>query len=228
LRNTRGFNTMIETHKVLVSLTNTMPAGVVTITNFTVGQAFAYQNTSTEVLSDTGELWRDWGRGVGLINTPRTQAAYGNLGIASQAFSTADCTFNISTPYAVVSLSSLVDAPISNSYHWLLTAAARAENYGQAANHAMTRITRTGAAPVMSEPVVGTLSARLGAGSVVMYPIRVNGTRGPAVPLAVTGGVATIDLKAEHQTIFYEITVIPEPGMIAMGLGLCLLGHARR
>ena len=227
LRNTMGFNVNIERHKVLVVLSNALPAGLNVMTNLTDLEAFNYTHPNTEITSDTGELWRDWRRGVGTINTPRTQAAYGLLGDATQALATADCTFSISTRYAVVSLSSLTPVPISNSYHWLLTAVARAEPYGQAANRGMTRVTAAGVAPVFCEPVEGSVQARLGS-AVRMYPIRVNGTRGTAVVLPVTNGVATIELKAAYRTVFYEIEAIPEPAAFGVLGGVCWLTRKGR
>lgn len=215
LPNTRGFNVNIEQHKVLVVLSNALPTGLAIATNYTDLEAFNYVHPSTEITSDTGELWRDWNRGVGTINTPRTQAAYGLLGTLTQALVTANCVFSISTRYATVSLSSLTDAPLSNSYRWLLVAAARAENYGQAANRAMTRITQSGTAPVICEPVEGMVQVQCAATAATLYPIRVNGTRAPGVALNVTNGVVTIPLSAAYQTVFYEIDLVPEPAVFS-------------
>jgi len=227
LPNTRGFNVNIEQHKVLVVLSNALPAGLAVATNYTDLDAFNYVHPSTEVASDTGELWRDWARGIGTINTPRTQAAYGLLGDAAP-LNTADCTFSISTRYASVSLSSLTLAPLSSSYRWLLVAAARAENYGQAANRAMTRITQNGVAPVMCEPVDGVIRVQCAATAATLYPVRVNGTRAAGVPLAVSNGVVTIALGAAHRTVFYEIDLVPEPSMsIAFVLAAALARFAR-
>ena len=226
LANTRGFNVNIEQHKVLVVLSNALPAGLTVATNYTDLEAFTYTHAGTEITSDTGELWRDWSCGIGTINTPRTQAAYGLLG-EHQMLDTAACSFSISTRYAVVSLSSATAAPISNSFNLLLTAVARAENYGQAANRAMTRIAHNGDAPVMCEPVVGTVEFQCVGNAGMVYPVRIDGTRGPGRPLAIDNGIATVTLDAAGRTVFYEIEIVPEPAVIVLALG-CLPALHRR
>jgi hypothetical protein len=227
LPNTRGFNVNIEQHKVVVVLSNALPAGLAVATNFTDLEVFTYSHAGSEITSDTGELWRDWQRGLGTINTPRTQAAYGNLGNATQALVTANCSFSISTRYAVVALSSLTGAPLSNSYRWLLVAVARAENYGQAANRAMNRITQAGIAPVMCEPVEGVVQVRCAATAGTLYPVRVDGTRAAGVPLPVSNGVVTITLDAAHRTVFYELDLVPEPS-VCVGVLACACGAVSR
>ncbi|MCX7847644.1 MAG: hypothetical protein N2595_06425 [bacterium] len=211
LPNTRGFNVHLERHKVVVVLSNALPPGLHVATNFSDYQSFVYSYPRTEVTSDTGELWRDWRLGVGSINTPRTQAVYGYLGGLTQLLRTANCAFTISTRFATVVVSSLTGEPLSNSLRWIVIAAARAENYGQAANRGMTRITQGGTAPVMCEPVEGVIEVRNMAVGGTMYPIRVDGSRGAGVQLVVSNSTVIIPLNRRHRTLFYEVELIPEP-----------------
>ncbi len=37
-------------------------------------------------------------------------------------------------------------------------------------------------------------------------PIRADGSRGDAIPVSIADGRAVLDLNANHETIFYEIT----------------------
>lgn len=202
--NTAGFNVGIEEHRMLVCLPDgPEPANPVKV--LTVEEAFAYQHPSTEIRSDTGELWRDWELGVGTIDTPRTQVAYGKLGESGKAWQTADCTFDIPTTFAVAAVSSLTDEPIRASEKLLLTAVARAENTAMAFNLARTRVADQGAAPVISEPVAGTIRLRTSQTGLTLHPIEVDGSRGPGIAIPVEDGVATVELRSEYQTIFYQL-----------------------
>ena len=75
-----------------------------------------YPAPELELKSDTGELWRDWAIGVGTLDTPRTQAAYGTLGESKRSWSTSDCTFDIDNPYATVVLSSTTGQPSAGPF----------------------------------------------------------------------------------------------------------------
>ena len=201
--NTRGFNVMVETHKVAVVLGGKdikgRPERVLD-----PQQAFDYQHPGTELRSDTGELWRDWRRGVATIDTPRTQAALGKLGESGRPWRTADCTFTITTPFAVVALSSLTDEPLAQSRRLLLVALARAQNTGMAFDLPRTRVVEQGTAPVICEPVVGAVAFKTAHEALTMHALAADGTRKP-VPLTVQGGVATATLEAAHRTLYYEI-----------------------
>lgn len=202
---TAGFNAAIERHKVLVCLPGTDPAGFKPVEDLDADSSFAYDLPTTEVHSDTGELWRDWQIGVGTIDTPRTQAAYGKLGESGKEWNTRDCSFRISTPFAVASLSSLTDEPIPQSGKLLLTAVARAQNTGMAFNMARTAIVQIGNAPVIAEPVVGTIRIKTARAKLTLYPVGVDGARGEPVAVPVKDGEAHVELTADHETVFYEI-----------------------
>jgi hypothetical protein len=156
-------------------------------------------------------LRRDWALGLGLMDTPRTQVAYGKLGEAGKPLQTKDCAFDISTPFAVVAVSSLTSEPLASSGHLLLTAVARAENTGMAFNMARTKVVANGSAPVIAEPVTGTVRIRTSRKSLTLYPIQVDGARGTPVELAVKDGFCEVPLSSASQTIFYEIEASAAP-----------------
>ncbi len=203
--NTPGFNANIERHKMLVCLPGQDPAVHKPLEILDVERAVTYSLPDTELRSDTGELWRDWAVGGGTLDTPRTQAAYGNLGRAGREWKTRDCVMKISTPVATVALSSLTDEPLRRSGKLLLTAVARAQNTGTSFNLARNRIVAPGRAPVLAQPVTGTIRFQTNRAALTLYPIRVDGTRAAPVPIPVQRGEATLELRAEYQTIFYEI-----------------------
>ncbi len=100
---------------------------------------------AAEVLSDTGEIRRNWEEGTYIINTPRTQAAMGWIGNESIVLS--DVTFEVKTRNATVVVQSLDGAPIRKSSSLLISLGARSIPSGY-------RL------PFRSEPVLGKLMIR--------------------------------------------------------------------
>jgi hypothetical protein len=202
---TAQFRAAVETHRVGVVLGDQIPEGVKPAMVMEPASAFAYTHPGTELKSDTGELWRDWKVGVATIDTPRTQAAIGRLGESKRRWTTADCAFDIATPYATVVLSSLAPQPLAQSRRLLLTVVARAEMTDQQYNLPQTKIVHGGQPPVLAEPVTGTVTFATQAKRLVAYPLPVDGPRGAALPLALNQGRATLELNATDRTLFYEI-----------------------
>ncbi|NLZ70323.1 MAG: hypothetical protein GX907_03200 [Clostridiaceae bacterium] len=79
-----------------------------------------------DLRSDTGELYRDIEAGWGSVDTARTQAAYGFIG--GRIVELSDLAIECATPFAVIAVSSLTAAPLSESDNILLTTVGRSEN----------------------------------------------------------------------------------------------------
>ena len=73
------------------------------------------------VRSDTGELTRDWDKGIYTINTARTQAAMGWIG--GQDIKLRDVSIRLETPNATVAVQSLDGKDIASSHSIMLTLA---------------------------------------------------------------------------------------------------------
>lgn len=99
-----------------------------------------------EVASDTGELRRQWDKGLYTINTPRTQATTGWIG--GQSVTLPDVEVNVTTRNASVVVQSLDGLPIAQSGKLLISLAARA--VPKAGNQT----------PFHTEPVEGRLLIR--------------------------------------------------------------------
>lgn len=82
---------------------------------------------------------------------------------------------------------------------------ARAQDTGQAHDLARTRITNAGKAPVLVEPVVGSITFRTSHKTLALLPVAADGRLGAAVRIPVKDGIATAQLKPEYKTIFYAI-----------------------
>jgi len=79
---------------------------------------------ATRVVSDTGELMRDWELGYGTIDTALSKAAYGWLG--GRRVELEGAAFEMSTRKLSIALTSLSDAPLSEAPEILLSSVARA------------------------------------------------------------------------------------------------------
>jgi len=203
LKNLPWFNAMLETHKTVVVFDSILPAAASFAQVRDVQEAFEYQHSGTELESDTKELWRDWSKGFGTINTARTQSAFGKVG--GETITTKDAIFTIRTEYASVNLSSLTNDSLSTSSKMLLVASARAINSGMSFLLDNSETASNGDAPVMAEPVVGKIRLKSSAESLKLYPLLLSGERGPGTSLEKNGDWFDIELTADQQTLYYEI-----------------------
>lgn len=144
------------------------------------------------VQSDTGEIRRNWVKGIQVIRTPRTQAASGWLG--GEAIALDDVTFRVATPKATVVLTSLDGQPIASSKRVLLTAVARA----------VADPTRKAA--YLSEPVRAAVSLRSKVPGLRLVPLAGDGSELPAAPLTRQGDAYTITLPAPAGTHWFLLT----------------------
>ncbi len=111
------------------------------------------------VISDTGEITRDWEKGTHTINTERSQIVSGNIG--SNTFNLDDVRFEINTAKATIAVQSLDDKPISSSTRILISKAARSIP------------SKTKNTPFLSEPVTGQLFIKAKPG-LTLYSIGLN------------------------------------------------------
>ena len=144
------------------------------------------------VQSDTGELKRDWAKGVQTIDTPRTQAATGWVG--AEKINLKDVTFGITTPKAAVCVTSLDGQPIGASRRILITAVARAvENPDRKT-------------PYLSEPVSGAVTIRSQVSGLKLAALGPDGKELPAAAPATSGGAYTINLPVAGGTHWFLLT----------------------
>ena len=165
-----------------------------------------YMPTSgpTFTVSDTGQLRRDWKTGVGTISTPLTQAAYGFIGNAGE-ITMRDVTLSVTTPFAVVAVSSLDGAPIPDSRHLLVTAVGRVENAGMVYNITRTQLKERGTGPILVEPITGRVTIRTRGKTFQLSAIAPDGTRAPLGSLTAADAGVALSLDPAARTIYYEL-----------------------
>ena len=195
VRNSRALRTALETHRLMIGLPDVaeldwdkataVPPGAEVVSDLDkdfipAGQSF--------VESDTGEMRRDWQKGIFTINTPKSQVASGWLG--GEKIALADCSFEIVTPKATVALTSLDGQPLVGSRKILLSTAARAQLPKRNA-------------PIRSEPVRGTVTLRSKAADFQLVPLKSDGSRQPAISLRHTGGAYEFEIPADQATHWF-------------------------
>ncbi len=141
------------------------------------------------VRSDTGELTRDWEQGVHTIDTPRTQAISGWIG--GKTLKTGDASFEVTTPKAVVALSSVDDRPLSESRFVLITAVARAV------------ASPGGHWPYLSEPVYARITLRNNAGDLELLAVGSDGRIAERPHVEHRDGAVTVEIPTARGTHWY-------------------------
>jgi hypothetical protein len=140
------------------------------------------------VVSDTGELTRDWKKGLLLIDTPRTQAF---SGFPAEPVKLGDVNVKLNIPFATIVLQSLDKAPIRAARKLLLTAVARVENDKDTVAYGQTVPTPNGAS--RGERIMVTPAAKKGVGAtarmeLVDAVVSISGGNLKVTPIAADGG----------------------------------------
>ncbi len=175
--NSAALRTLPELHRLVLSPADVPELSWDSPAPPVKGPSFAVRNLdrdflgkgAKQVVSDTGELTRNWKAGFQVIDTPRTQAVQGAVG--GRTFRLGAAVFKIRTPSCAVVLSSLDGRPLASSGKILLTALGRA--YPSTGNRL----------PFRSEPVEGEVELA-GGRSLLLYPLGRNGKKGRGIPLS--------------------------------------------
>jgi hypothetical protein len=157
-----------------------------------------------EILSDTGELFRNWKKGIGWINAQKTKAAYGFLGeegvIDLNGFS-----MNVKTDFATVVLSSLNDEPIERSENMLLTAVGRSDNSGCKYNDGHTEQIEAGYEPVLIEVIEAEIVIKTEISGLKIWSVNPDGFLKGAIPGTYKEGVLKFEIGNEYESMHYLI-----------------------
>ncbi|MFC1712302.1 hypothetical protein ACFL6S_01470 [Candidatus Poribacteria bacterium] len=163
--------------------------------------------------SITGQLFWDYGRGISVIDTPRTQAVCGFLG--GSRIQTANAAFDIETDYCTILITTLEDdEPIGSSGRLLVTALGRSRNTGQVygrpqeqGGNGTVAVLQEGEAPILIEPVMGTLRIKIrDPRSAKVHLLGLTGIPERQIQAKVEDDELVLPLPGEHKAVFYEIT----------------------
>ena len=159
------------------------------------------------VISDNGELTRDWKKGLITVNTSRSQGFTGF--VANEWITLNDVAIRSKTSFTTIIVSSLDNAPLSKSSRMLLTAVSRAENdtdkieYGNTVEETSgmvrgerMRLTRGKDGKVMTEIVNAEI--RLKCPKVKVTPLAPDmSAAGAAYEVRTVDGVTTVSIGAK-------------------------------
>ncbi len=137
------------------------PKGAIAVTD--LDKSFLADD-ATEIVSDTGQLRRNWSRGVGTLDTPRTQAAYGWIG--GDAIALSDVEIDVDTPKGTVAVTALDGLPIRRSKDLLVTVVSEIDS-------------TNGRPPLRARAVTGKLRIRSEHAELTMRPVT-TGSKGAA------------------------------------------------
>ena len=140
--------------------------------------------------SDTGEMKRDWRKGIQTIDAPEAQVASGWLG--GNEIKLSQASFNIKTKKAVAAIQSLDNKPLGQSKRIFITIMAR-------------NVPSKDLLHYLSEPVAGMLSIKA-APRMTLYSLDRLGRRDKQIKTAYTKGKYEINLAESNPAHWYLLT----------------------
>ena len=161
------------------------------------------EDTAGEVRSDTGELYRSWEKGYGLIDTDKTQVAYGLLEKQGKIDLKA-VSVEAKSDFGVIALSSLTDAPISESDDMMLTTVGRAENSD--AKFTGEHMDEYGHAPILAEVIEAKITIKTARRDLRVWAVNAEGMYHGAVPVEYTDEGMTFTVGDVFPSVYYLIT----------------------
>lgn len=171
--------------------------------NAALGSQTAFNKLETKRTSGETALSNElkWEAQSFSVNTPYTNAVAGLE--PGQAKEFGDSIIQYSNPFAVISLNSITQDTLQNTDRMLLTAVARARNTGFTLNDGV--IASTGQAPVLYEPVNGSITLKTG-DDILVYALNSSGQRASQVTVEKTAeGYSRFQLQGQSGRVHYEI-----------------------
>lgn len=167
--------------------------------------------------SMTGELTWDAKDGIVHIDTPRTQAVIGFLSVSPHKL--AEVNIDSPTKFGAVYVTAMDGyAPIKSARRMLITAVGPARNTGmeyevtdrksEVDDAPFWHLKNEGEAPVLLEAVTGKIEIRSErTEKLKCWTLNIVGKRLQQVPLTVKSGAVVLEMKPEHKTVYYEISI---------------------
>jgi hypothetical protein len=154
------------------------------------------------VRSDTGELYRNWKKGYGTIDTPRTKCAYGSLSDIGR-IELDGMAIDCKTDFAVIAASSLTDDALDVTGNILLTAVGRAENTD--AKFEGEQMLEYGRPPITVEVIEADIELRTDNKNLAIWAVGPEGVYVGRLPVMYEDGVAKFKIGDTHKSMYYLI-----------------------
>lgn len=155
------------------------------------------------VTSSTGQIRHNPDRGLLTLQTERSAAVAGFSG-GQGPLQAGALGVDVKSPYAVIVLCSLDDAPLGQSRRLLLVAGSNAVNTGMVKRWGGGAMVKAGTAPVLVEPVLASVSLACDAPRQV-WSLDSDGQREQKVDSSYADGTLGFTLSAEQKALAWEI-----------------------
>ena len=157
-----------------------------------------------EVISDTGELFRNLEKGYGHIDTPMTKAVYGFHARGSR-YDLDGMEISVQNDFATVAVSSISENPICASDNLLLTAVGRADNKNAVYHENHTKQADCGTGPIMVEVIRAKIKMKTSVNNLRIWSVDNEGFYTGSIPISYENGYATFEIGNEFASIYYLI-----------------------
>jgi len=157
---------------------------------------------SGEVRSDNGQLYRNWKKNYGCIDSPRTKCTYGFLG-KNGRIELDGLAVECETDFAVIALSSLCDKPLDKTDSILLTTVGRAQNTD--AKFEGDKMLEYGHAPILAEVIEAKIELKTSRKNMAVWAVNAEGFYIGRIPVTYEDGVMKFEVGKQHLSIYYLI-----------------------
>lgn len=155
-----------------------------------------------DILSDTGELYRNWKKNFGYVNTAMTKCAYGFLA-KNGTIDLSGVKIDCKTDFAVIAMSSLSQDSICESDNILLTAVGRAKNTDSKFEGDL--MLDIGKPPVLIEVIEADISIETPISDLVVWAISAEGYYIGTVSTTYEDGKLNFTIGKQSQSMYYLI-----------------------
>lgn len=162
------------------------------------------QEICSSILSDTGELYRSWQEGIGWISTDRTKAVYGFFKPEKEV-TLMYMSVTVTNDFAVIAVSSLTSADITESDNLLLTTVGRSENTGMRFNEDHTMMVDAGKPPILIEVIEAEIKIRTVVKTHRVWSVNAEGFFAGVVTSTWEDGVLSFKTGEHFPSMYYLI-----------------------
>ena len=159
---------------------------------------------SGEIMSDTGEIYRNIAQGYGYINSPMTKAVYG-FHSPDNKYELGGVEISVKNDFATVAISSISDKPICGANNLLLTAVGRADNKDVVYHEGNSRQVDCGTGPVMVEVIRAKIRIKTSVDNLRVWSVDNEGFYRGAVSFSYENGYIAFETGVEYASIYYLI-----------------------
>ncbi|MBE6403698.1 MAG: hypothetical protein E7039_08265 [Lentisphaerae bacterium] len=170
-------------------------------------EAGAAAMDTSEVTSDTGELYRNWLEKYAYIDTAKTKSVFGTFKAGQKIILRNGVEFEMGEGFATVTLTSLSGEELADARLILVTAVGRSDNTGAEYNAEHTKRIAIGHGPVLAEPVKAAIRMQSNVSAMRLWSIDPDGAYTGEVPSTFADGVREFKIGEVYNSIYYLLSI---------------------